>query len=94
MTEWREFLKEGLDPRIQKQLNTLLALEDIGIVLSVFADGDGAEIRYVRIEDYENKQFSELAESEAGVRQNRKVVKTGKNRYKTKGFAWARKNKN
>ena len=56
MTEWREFLKEGLDPRIQKQLNALLALDDIGIVLNVFAGGDGAEIKYVRIEDYENEQ--------------------------------------
>ena len=77
MTEWREFLKEGLDPRIQKQLNALLALDDIGIVLSVFAGGDGAEVRYVRIEDYENEQFSELGEEDAVRRQNRKVEPTG-----------------
>ena len=65
MTEWREFLKEGLDPRIQKQLNALLERENLGIVLSVFADGDGAEVRYVKIEDYENEQFSELKDGAA-----------------------------
>jgi len=65
MTEWREFLKEGLDPRIQKQLNALLERENLGIVLSVFAGGDGAEVRYVKIEDYENEQFSDLKEGAA-----------------------------
>ncbi len=77
LTEWREFLKEGLDPRIQKQLNALLALDDIGIVLNVFAGGDGAEVRYVRIKDYENEQFSELGEDDAVRRQDRKIIKTG-----------------
>ena len=79
LTEWRKYLKlkEGIDPRIQKQLNALLALDDIGIVLNVFAGGDGAEVKYVRIEDYENEQFSELDEDDAVVRQNRKVVVTG-----------------
>lgn len=67
LTEWREFLKEGLDPRIQKQLNALLALNDIGIVLDVEGGGDGAQVRYVRIEDYENKQFSELKQSKTGI---------------------------
>jgi len=65
MTEWREFLKEGLDSRIQKQLNALLERENLGIVLSVFAGGDGAEVRYVKIEDYENEQFSDLKEGAA-----------------------------
>ena len=65
LTEWREFLKEGLDPRIQKQLNALLEREGLGIVLSVFAGGDGAEVRYIKIEDYENEQFSELKEGAA-----------------------------
>lgn len=77
MTEWREFLKEGLDPRIQKQLNALLALDDIGIVLNVFAGGDGAEVRYVRIEDYENEQFSALDYDETVIRQQRKIIETG-----------------
>jgi len=58
-------LKEGLDPRIQKQLNALLERENLGIVLSVFAGGDGAEVRYVKIEDYENEQFSDLKEGAA-----------------------------
>ena len=65
MKEWREFLKDGLDPRIQQQLNALLERENLGIVLSVFADGDGAEVRYVKIEDYENEQFSELKDGAA-----------------------------
>lgn len=58
-------MKEGLDPRIQKQLNALLERENLGIVLSVFAGGDGAEVRYVKIEDYENEQFSDLKEGAA-----------------------------
>ena len=58
-------MKEGLDPRIQKQLNALLEREGLGIVLSVFAGGDGAEVRYIKIEDYENEQFSELKEGAA-----------------------------
>ena len=71
---WRQYLNEGIDPRIQKQIDMLLALPDIGIAI---ADGLGKSIRYVRIEDAKTQQYSELTPEDAEERKNRKVIKTG-----------------
>ena len=41
LENWKRFLNEGIDPRIQKQLDALLALpEDIGILIEE-APGEG-----------------------------------------------------
>ena len=74
MENWRRFLNEGIDSRIQKQLDMLLALPDIAIAIS---DGLGKHIRYVRIEDAETQQFSELDYDDSNQRKDRKVTKTG-----------------
>jgi len=74
MENWRRFLNEGIDPRIQKQLDMLLALPDIAIAIS---DGLGKHIRYVRIEDAETQQFSELDYDDSNQHKDRKITKTG-----------------
>ena len=33
LENWREYLNEGIDPRIQKQIDRLLALPDIGVAM-------------------------------------------------------------
>ena len=76
MESWRRFLKEGIDPRIQKQIDMLLAVPNLGIAIS--SDGSfGKGIKYVRIEDAETQQYSELTYHDAVERKNRKVIKTG-----------------
>jgi len=76
MENWRRFLKEGIDPRIQKQIDMLLAVPNLGIAIS--SDGSfGKGIKYVRIEDAETQQYSELTYHDAVERKNRKVIKTG-----------------
>ena len=76
MENWRRFLKEGVDSRIQKQIDMLLALPDVGIAIT--SDGSfGKGVKYVRIEDAENQQYSELKREDAIIRKDRKVTKTG-----------------
>jgi hypothetical protein len=61
---WRRFLNEGLDPRIQKQLDALFALPDVGV--AIIPDGAGGMgVMYVRIEDAETQQFSELTDEDS-----------------------------
>ena len=55
MENWRRFLKEGLDSRIQKQVDMVLQLPDVGIAISSDASF-GKSIRYVLIEDAETQQ--------------------------------------
>ena len=62
MEGWRKFLNEGLDSRIQKQLDMLFGLPDVGVAIS---DSLGKSIRYVRIEDAETQQYSELTYNDA-----------------------------
>ena len=64
MENWRRFLNEGIDPRIQKQTDMLLALPDVGIAISS-DDSFGMSIKYVRIEDAETQQYSELTYNDA-----------------------------
>ena len=64
MENWRRFLAEGLDPRIQKQLDMVLQLPDVGIAISSDASF-GKSIRYVLIEDAETQQYSELTYNDA-----------------------------
>lgn len=64
MENWRKFLNEGIDSRIQKQLDMVLQLPDVGIAIS--SDGSfGKSIRYVLIEDAETEQYSELTYNDA-----------------------------
>ena len=76
MENWRRFLNEGIDPRIQKQIDMLLALPDVGVVIASDASL-GKGIMYVRIEDAETQQYSELTRNDAVVYKNRKVIQTG-----------------
>ncbi len=76
MENWRRFLNEGTDPRIQKQIDMLLAVPELGIAIS--SDGSfGKGVKYVRIEDAETQQYSELTRNDAVVYKDRKVVQTG-----------------
>jgi len=73
MEQWRSFLKEGIDPRIQKQIDALP--EDVGIAI---LDMSGRKVfKYVRIEDPDTQQYSELSSDDSTIRKDRKVIKTG-----------------
>lgn len=48
---WRKYLNEGIDPRIQKQIDMLLALPDVAIKLqtrSAIGSAEGFRVTYVR----------------------------------------------
>ncbi len=64
MENWRKFINEDIDPRIQKQLDMVLSMPDVGIAISSDASF-GKSIRYVRIEDAETQQYSELTYNDA-----------------------------
>ena len=69
---WRRYLNEGIDPRIQKQIDMLLAKPNIGIAIA--SDDDFMEtISYVRIEDLEKKEYSELGAGDAFFTKNKKT---------------------
>jgi len=63
MENWRKFLNEGIDSRIQKQIDMVIQLPDVGITIS--RGGFGRSIRYVLIEDAETQQYSELTYNDA-----------------------------
>jgi hypothetical protein len=74
LENWKKFLNEGIDPRIQKQLAALLALpEDIGILIeegpSMDAPGTGniMTFQYVQILGRKPLEFYRLQDSDAGV---------------------------
>jgi len=64
MENWRRFLNEGVDSRIQKRLDDLLSFPDVGITISSDASF-GMSVRYVRIEDAATEQYSELTYNDA-----------------------------
>ena len=64
MENWRRFLKEGLDSRIQRQLDALLSLPDVGVAISSDASF-GKSVRYVQITDAATEQYSELTYNDA-----------------------------
>ena len=55
MENWRQYLNEGIDPRIQKRLEMLLTVPDLGV--AVFGT-DPAQITYVRIYDAESNDWA------------------------------------
>jgi len=63
MENWRRYvsLNEGIDPRIQKQLNNLIAYENIGVAIT--SDGFGNAFKYVLITDPKASppQFHDMA---------------------------------
>ena len=73
---WRQYLNEGIDPRIQKQLEMLLALPDVAIRLQSTASGgtEGFLINYVRT-GFRYPQ--PLTQKDTTTRKDRKITKTG-----------------
>ena len=75
MENWRRFLKEGIDPRIQKQIDMLLALpDDIGVVIEEI-DTWVKAVSYVRFEG--DGKWKELSAKDSAVRKDRKIIKMG-----------------
>ena len=79
LENWKRFLNEGIDPRIQKQLDALLALpEDIGILIekgpSMFTT-NVMTFQYVKI--LGPSEFHRLQREDSTKDENRKVIKTG-----------------
>jgi hypothetical protein len=66
MESWRKYLNEGIDPRIQKQLDNLFALPDVGIAVVDHPRASTFKIfKYVRIEDAATQQFSDLKKDDS-----------------------------
>jgi len=81
LENWKRFLNEGIDPRIQKQLDALLALpEDIGILIEkgpTFGSDHIMTFQYVQILGRKPLEFHRLQRSDATKHKDRKVIKTG-----------------
>ena len=75
MEQWRTFLNESLDPRIQKQLDALP--EDVAIVVGSGGTGLSKIFSYVRLEDPETQQYSVLTNDDSTTYKDRKITKTG-----------------
>lgn len=65
LENWNNFLNEAIDPRIQKQIDAILELPDIGILVSSDWDGSMA-FRYIRIVDKDRKRYSILTSRNTG----------------------------
>ena len=82
LENWNKFLNEGIDPRIQKQIDALLALpEDIGIRIEE-ASGKGSSVHivafyYVKVLERKPLKFHRLKREDATIYKDRKVIKTG-----------------
>ena len=81
LENWKRFLNEGIDPRIQKQLDALLALpDDIGILIEKgpsMGSGNIMTFQYVKVLEREPLKFHRLQRSDATKHKDRKVIKTG-----------------
>ena len=81
LENWKRFLNEGIDPRIQKQLDALLALpDDIGILIEKGPSMGGGNImtfQYVKVLEREPLKFHRLRRKDATIHKDRKVIKTG-----------------
>ena len=66
LENWNKFLNEAIDPRIQKQIDAILALPDIGVLVSSDWDGSMA-FRYIRIVDKDRKRYSILTSRNTDV---------------------------
>ena len=79
LENWNNFLNEGIDARIQKQLDAILALPDIGVLIykgSVMGFTT-MSFRYVRIVDKDTKKYSILTPQDTFIYKDRKTIKTG-----------------
>ena len=82
LENWKRFLNEGIDQRIQKQLDALLALpEDIGILIEE-APGEGTSMhivafQYVKVLERKPLKFHRLQREDSTIYKDRKVIKTG-----------------
>ena len=81
LENWKRFLNEGIDPRIQKQLAALLALpEDISILIEEgpsMGTGNIMTFQYVKILGRKPLEFYRLQREDSTKYENRKVIKTG-----------------
>ena len=66
LENWNNFLNEAIDPRIQKQIDAILALPDIGVLVSSDWDGSMA-FRYIRIVDKDRQRYSILTSRNTDV---------------------------
>lgn len=66
LENWNKFLNEAIDPRIQKQIDAILELPDIGVLVSSDWDGSMA-FRYIRIVDKDRKRYSILTSRNTDV---------------------------
>ena len=76
LENWNNFLNEAIDPRIQKQIDAILELPDIGVLVSSDWDGSMA-FRYIRIVDKDRKRYSILTHKDTVIRKDRKITNTG-----------------
>ena len=66
LENWNNFLNEAIDPRIQKQIDAILELPDIGVL--VYSDWKGSTaFRYIRIVDKDTKRYSILTSRNTDV---------------------------
>jgi len=77
LENWREFLKEGIDPRIQKQLDKILALPDVGVAITEIRNPPGISVYYVRISDVDPKRFSKITDEDVTTVKMGREIETG-----------------
>jgi len=73
---WRKYLNEGIDPRIQKQIDMLLALPDVAIRLKRDWGSEAFLISYVRTGEGAPKSLTQK-DSTVWNPKNKKLTKTG-----------------
>jgi hypothetical protein len=60
MENWRQYINEGIDPRIQKQIDNLLAIPNLGIAIekqSLDLYENYLQIKYIEITNAEKQQY-------------------------------------
>ena len=67
LENWRKYLNEGIDPRIQKQLDKILALPDVGVAIREIRNPPGISVYYVHISDNDPKRFSQVSYDDPGI---------------------------
>ena len=79
LENWNKFLNEAIDPRIQKQIDAILELPDIGVAIykGSMMGLTTMSFRYVRIVDKDAKKYSILTPQDTFIYKDRKTIKTG-----------------
>jgi len=79
LENWNNFLNEAIDPRIQKQIDAILELPDIGVLIykGSMSGFTTMSFRYVRIVDKDTKKYSILTPQDTFIRKDRETIKTG-----------------